>query len=167
MYTSTVVYPISANPPTLGHADILRRACKKFKHVFWVAAINPNKTSAIPQEIQLAMMNDYVEHYALDNVTIANVAGSLMRYAIKMKVDFILRGVRNTSDLQAEMELSAGYRGINEEIETICFFANPGLVTISSSLVRELVTVGEKIDQYVVGGVAEKLYQLFDKKTDD
>jgi len=161
MHTSTVVYPISANPPTLGHADILRRACKKFKHVFWVAAINPNKKQTIPQEIQLEMMNDYVEHYSLDNVSVGYTEGSLMRYAIEMKVDFILRGVRNTSDLQAEMELAAGYRGINQDIETICFFANPGLVTISSSLVRELVMVGEKIDQYVVNGVAEKLYNLF------
>ena len=163
MHTNTVVYPISANPPTLGHADILHRACKKFKHVFWVAAINPNKKSAISQEVQLAMMNDYVEHYSLDNVTVAHVSGSLMRYAIKMNVDFILRGVRNTSDLQAEMELAAGYRGINQEIETICFFANPGLVTISSSLVRELAMVGEKIDQYVVSGVAKKLYQLYNQ----
>ena len=158
-----IVYPISANPPTLGHADIMRRAAHKFDTVFWVAAVDPDKSSYFPIDAKLAMMKDYVEHFGLTNVFVEHEGGSLVRYALKKKAKFILRGIRNTSDLHSEMDLAVGYRGVDRSIETICLFANPQLVMVSSTLVRQLATVGERVDQYLLPSVAEKVTSCIQK----
>lgn len=154
-----VVYPISANPPTFGHADIMQRAAKQFDMVYWVAAVDPDKVSMVPVETKLEMMKDYVNHYNLSNVVVEHWGGSLVRYAQQKDARIIIRGVRNTRDLHAEMDLATGYRGVDDQIETICFFSNPQLVMVSSTLVRQLAKVGESIDQYVLPSVAKKIKQ--------
>ena len=103
------------------------------------------------------MMRDYVKHFGLANVFVEYHAGSIVRYCLSRKAKFILRGVRNTSDLQKEMDLSTGYRGVDDSVETICMFANPQLVMVSSSLVRQLANVDESISQYVLPSVEQKL----------
>ena len=56
-----------------------------------------------------------------------------------------------------ELELAAGNRGINKQIETVCLFTKPHYATISSTLVRELAMLGEQIDQYVLPEISEKI----------
>ena len=150
------IYPISANPPTYGHADIMVRAAKKFEQLFWVAAVDPDKTTVIPTSTKLEMMEDYVQYHNLTNVKVEYWDGSIVRYAQKKGAQFILRGIRNTKDLSVEMELATGYRGVSAEIETLCLFPNPELVMVSSTMIRQLARVGEQIDQYLLPTVAKK-----------
>ena len=163
MKNDIVVYPISANPPTLGHADIMQRAARRFKKLYWVAAINPNKIVDFPVDLQINMMNEYVKFYEIDNVIVDHVIGSMIRYAMKVNAEFIIRGIRNTSDLQLEMELATAYRGINDKIETICFLADPKLVTVSSNLVRQISKVNENITPYVLPKVAKMIDSHYKK----
>jgi pantetheine-phosphate adenylyltransferase len=149
-----IVYPISANPPTWGHADIMMRAAKNFDHLYWIAAVNVNKKSVFTPEEKMDMMKAYVNYYQLDNVTVDYCSGTVIRYAEEKKASFLLRGLRNTSDFQAELELASGNRGICKDIETLCMFSKPHFATISSSLIRELAILGEKIDQYVLPSIA-------------
>ncbi len=155
MRTNVGVYPISANPPTLGHADIMRRASMCFNRLYWVAAINPHKAIDFPVDLQLRMMKEYTKHYKLKNVIVDHVEGSMVRYTTQKNAKFIIRGIRNTNDLQLEMELSTAYRGMNEAIETICFMADSKLVMVSSNLVRQIAKVQESIRAYVLPSVAE------------
>lgn len=159
-----VVYPISANPPTWGHADIMMRAAKCFDEVYWVAAINPNKPDPdfTPEE-RLKMMQAYVDYYKLDNVVVDSHAGTMVRYIRSKGAQFLLRGLRNTSDFQLELEMAAGNRGIDKEVETICMFTKPHFATISSSLVRELAILGEQIDQYVLRSLAPEIMAKLQK----
>ena len=146
-----IVYPTSANPPTWGHADIMMRAAKRFDKLIWTIASNPKKaTMGFTVEEKIKMMKAYVKFYQLENVEVLNCTGAVVRFAKEHSAQFILRGLRNTSDFQMELELAAGNRGIDKNIETICMFSKPHFATISSSLVRELAILGEKIDQYVL-----------------
>jgi pantetheine-phosphate adenylyltransferase len=151
MSKKIIVYPISGSPPTWGHADLMMRAAQKFDQLIWVAAHNPHKPDPVftPQE-RVEMMEKYVNYYDLKNVEVIHYDGTIIRLAQKYQAEFLLRGLRNTSDFQMELELAAGNRGIDKAIETICFFAKPHFATISSSLVRELAFLDEKIDQYVL-----------------
>ena len=153
MSEKIIVYPISANPPTWGHADIMMRAASHFDKVIWVAATNPHKTYMFTLEERLEMMQAYVDYYKLKNVEIWTIA----RFAESKGAEFLLRGLRNSSDYQMELELSVGNRGINKEIETICLFAKPHFATISSTLIRELAMLNERIDQYVMPSIAKKI----------
>ena len=149
MSKSIIIYPISGNPPTWGHADLMQRASSNFGVVHWVAAINPGKTQVFSMEERMEMMRAYVDYYKLKNVQVSSYEGAIVRYAKELKGNFLLRGLRNTTDFQMELELAAGNRGIDKTVETVCMFTKPHFATISSSLVRELAMLGEKIDQYV------------------
>ncbi len=157
MKEKIIVYPISANPPTWGHADIMMRAAKHFDKVIWVAATNPKKTYMFTVEERLEMMHAYVEYYKLKNVEVCEYQGTIARFAEQRNAEFLLRGLRNSSDYQMELELSVGNRGISKEIETICLFAKPHFATISSTLIRELAILNERIDQYVMPSIAKKI----------
>ncbi len=154
-----IVYPISANPPTWGHADIMMRAATNFDHLYWVAGINPSKKYQFTNEERIEMMQAYVDYYKLDNVTVCAHEGAIVRFAEQKGAQFLLRGLRNTSDYQLELDLSVGNRGINKNIETICMFAKPHFATISSSLIRELAALNERIDQYVMPSLAKKIIE--------
>lgn len=157
MSEKIIVYPISANPPTWGHADIMMRAATHFDHLYWVAATNPKKTYMFTEEERLSMMQAYVDYYKLKNVEICIFSGTIARFAEDKKAQFLLRGLRNSSDYQMELELAVGNRGISKNIETICMFSKPHFATISSSLIRELATLNERIDQYVMPSIAKKI----------
>lgn len=157
MSEKIIVYPISANPPTWGHADIMMRAAMRFDKIVWVAATNPQKTYMFTLEERLAMMHAYVKYYKLKNVEICSHEGTIARFAEERGAHFLLRGLRNSSDYQMELELSVGNRGINKELETICLFAKPHFATISSTLIRELALLNERIDQYVMPSIAKKI----------
>ena len=160
MQKKIVVYPTSANPPTWGHGDILSRAAKKFDLVYWVAAKNYSKVLDFTLEQRISMMEAYVKYYKLSNVIVDAFEGAVIRYAQEKKAGFLLRGLRNTSDFQAELEYSAGNRGIDKYIETICLFAKPHFATISSSLIRELAVLGEKIEQYVLPDIVNQIMEV-------
>lgn len=160
-----IVYPISGNPPTWGHADIMMRASKHFDTLYWVAATNPAKQYMFTEKERLEMMQAYVKYYKLKNVIVCSHSGTIVRFAEEKGAQFLLRGLRNSSDYQMELELSVGNRGICKEIETICMFSKPHFATISSSLIRELALLNERIDQYVMPSIAEKiLKKLHGKK---
>ena len=95
--------------------------------------------------------------FVFDGRLIFGKSLSKIRFAEKVKANFLLRGLRNTTDFQLEHDLAAGNRGINKEVETICMFSKPHFATISSSLVRELAMLGERIDQYVLPEIADKI----------
>ena len=83
-----------------------------------------------------------------------------VRYAERIGATLILKGLRNASDLQAEMEQAIGNRGINSRIETITLFTSPRYSVISSSLIRELALLGENLDPYVLPSVAERIRRI-------
>ncbi len=157
--TKKIVYAISANPPTWGHADIMMRAASKFDELYWVAAINSNKVYEFNSDEKVEMMQKYVDYYKIKNVKVMSHSGTIIRLAEDLGAHFLLRGLRNTTDFQKELELASGNRGINKNIETICMFSKPHFATISSSLVRELASLGERIDQYVMPSLADQITQ--------
>lgn len=151
------LYPISGNPPTWGHADIMARAVRMFGQLTWALAFNPAKVYDCPVEARLEMMRDYVRHLNLDGVTVDAYEGATVRYAERIGAQVIVKGLRNAADMQVEMEQAFGNRGMNPEIETALLFTQPRYGAISSSLIRELAGLGENIDEYVLPAVAEKL----------
>jgi len=157
------IYPISANPPTWGHANILLRASSLFDHVYWAAAVNVNKKYIFSPEDRIQMMQEYIKYYRLKNVSAESYSGATVRYAEQIKAQVIIKGLRNMADFQGEIEQATGNRGINETIETILMFAHPHLSVVSSSLVRELALLGENIETYVLKSVAEMVAEIIAK----
>ncbi len=154
------LYPISGNPPSWGHADVMERAARVFGRVTWALAVNPAKTYLFSAQERMAMMEDYLRHFELKNVTVAEYQGSTVRFAEKIGATVIVKGLRNASDLQAEMEQATGNRNQNPAIETVTLFTSPRYSVISSSLIRELALLGEDIEPYVLESVAVRIRRI-------
>jgi pantetheine-phosphate adenylyltransferase len=159
-----VLYPISGNPPTWGHADVMERAARQFDKVTWALAVNPGKSYLFSREERLEMMEVYVRHFKLTNVTTSAYEGATVRFAEQIGARIILKGLRNASDLQAEMEQAMGNQGMNPGIETIAMFTSPRYSVISSSLIREIAKLGEDITPYVHPDVAASVEQILGRK---
>ncbi len=159
------IYPISANPPTWGHGDILKRAANHFDHVYWAAAVNTQKKYLFSPEERVQMMEEYVKHYQLENITVEAYKGSTVRYAEKREAQVIIKGLRNITDFHGELEQSMGNQGINKSIETFYIFAHPHLSALSSSLVRELALLGEDIGSYVPNSVAGMVVEILSRQS--
>lgn len=151
------LYPISGNPPTWGHADVMARAAHVFDELTWALAFNPKKKYDTPIGVRMEMMDDYVRHLKLNNVTVDSYEGGTVRYAEKIGAGVIIKGLRNQNDFQAEFEQAFGNKGVNGHIETMLLFTQPRNGAISSSLIRELALLGENVDEYVLPSVAQKL----------
>ena len=149
------LYPISGNPPTWGHADILERAARIFTRVTWALAVNPAKSYMFEQAERIHMMQIYVEHFGLKNVQIDAYQGATVRFAERIGATAILKGLRNATDMQAEMEQAMGNSGMNPKIETVAMFTSPRFSIINSTLIREIALLGEGIEDYVHPRVAE------------
>ena len=159
------VYPTSANPPTYGHADILLRTARQFDHVFWSAAMNSEKHYIFDADVRKRMMNEYVQHYDLKNVTVDSFTGSTIRYVQKREAKTIVKGLRSLDDFQGEFQQAVGNKGIDPEIETFCLFGKPDLFAINSTLVRELAYLGESIKSYVLPSVADIVMHIIKKNS--
>jgi pantetheine-phosphate adenylyltransferase len=157
---SHVLYPISGNPPTWGHADVMERASRCFDNVTWALAVNPGKSYLFTIEDRIQMMGEYVSHFQLKNVTLATYEGATVRYAERIGAGLILKGLRNATDLQAEMEQAMGNQGMNPDIQTIAMFTSPRYSVVSSSLIRELAQMGEDISPYVHPAVAKRVERI-------
>jgi pantetheine-phosphate adenylyltransferase len=102
------------------------------------------------------IVNDLKDE-GLNNIEVDAFEGSAIRYTERIGANFILRGLRNTSDLQFELDMATANRGISKKVETVCMFSKPHYATLSSSMVKEIAILGEKIDQYVHPYVAQKI----------
>jgi pantetheine-phosphate adenylyltransferase len=155
-----ILYPGTFCPPTIGHGDLVIRAARRFDTVLWAIGVNPAKECFLSVEERMDMLNHITEESrrsGTTNVKVVSFEGPAIRYAEKVGAAFILRGLRNTSDLQLELEMATANRGISKQIETVCMFSKPHYATISSSIVREVAFLGEEIGQYVHPYVARKI----------
>lgn len=140
-------FPGSFDPFTKGHADIVERGLKLFDEIIIGIGTNTNKKryfeiDVIEREIKGAFANDpriKIVHY--DDLT-ASVAK-------KYGAQFILRGLRNTTDFEYENTISQVNRQLAKDLETVFLITAPELAPISSTIVRELHKFGADITPYI------------------
>ncbi len=148
------VFPGSFDPVTIGHQDIIARASKLFDRVY--VSIVPNGMKTHPMftdEQKLALMRASVE--AFPNVE-AELGGLLTDYALRRNAQFLVRGVRNSVDFDAEQQLSLIYRDVSEgALETVLLIAEPRYQHISSTMVREMIKYGQPLEKYMPRRAAE------------
>jgi len=154
------LYPISGNPPSWGHADIMERAAHIFDRITWAVAVNPAKTYMFSPAERMEMMGEYIRHFGVNNVTVTEYQGATVRFAQRIGASVIVKGLRNPLDLQAEMEQAQGNRNIDPGIETVALLTSPRFSVINSTLIRELALLGEDIEPYVIAPVAAKVRQI-------
>jgi pantetheine-phosphate adenylyltransferase len=150
------LFPGSFDPFTNGHADIVQRGLKLFDEVIIGIGTNSNKKryfdlSVITDGINLAFEGESrvkVIYYDDLTATVANTHNA----------QFILRGLRNTTDFEYENTISQVNRQLSSHLETVFLITSPHLAPISSTIVRELHKFGADISSFIPYPI-EKLKQ--------
>ena len=152
----SAMYPGTFDPITLGHEDLVRRAARLFDHV--VVAIARDTGGKVPmftfgERVEMAK-HALAEH---DNVEIRGYSGLTVEYARKNGHEVIVRGLRAVSDFEYEFQLANMNRALTEDVETVFLTPTDRYTYISSTLVREVATLGGDVSGFVSAQVREAL----------
>jgi len=141
------VFPGSFDPFTRGHEDVVRRAVKLFDKVIVGVGNNPKKERYFPIEV----IEDRIrEAFASEpRVEVIRYENLTAEFAQSMGANFLLRGLRNTTDFEYENGIAQANRSVYPDLETIFMITSPSLAYISSSIVRELHRFGRNVDAFV------------------
>ena len=157
---TAAMYPGTFDPITLGHEELVRRISSLFNEVIVAIASSPRKDLmfSIDERIHLAkeVLSD------LQNVNVIAYEGLTVDFAQKNNIQVVVRGLRSAQDFDYELRLADMNRSLSEEIETIFLTPNK-YAFVSSSLVREIASMGGDISKFVSPVVQQALVDYFQK----
>ncbi len=141
-----ILFPGTFDPFTIGHLSIVNRALLHFDEVVIGIGHNMFKKTFFPVEKRVAIVQKIFEHEP--RVSVVSYDSLTADFAKEIEADLILRGIRTVADFEYERTVADTNRSLNG-IETIMLFTETQYSFISSSIVRELITYGKDVSQYV------------------
>ncbi|MBT8085658.1 MAG: pantetheine-phosphate adenylyltransferase [Woeseia sp.] len=153
--TVSAMYPGTFDPITLGHVDLTRRACRLFDRVVVAIAANPGKEPMFTLEERVALAEGALKD--IGNIEITGYDGLTVDFARENDLQVIVRGLRAISDFEYEFQLANMNRHLTDEVETAFLTPTEKYTYISSSLVREVATLGGDISEFVPKNVKKAL----------
>ena len=141
------VYPGSFDPITLGHENIILRACKVFDHVIVGVAKNNKKNSMLTFDQRLELAKLTIK--GSKNVSVLGYKGLTINFLSSLDATVIIRGVRSEQDFNYESEISSMNNMMNNNIETFFLPSSDNFKAISSSRVKEIYGLGGDISKFV------------------
>jgi pantetheine-phosphate adenylyltransferase len=141
------VYPGTFDPITRGHEDLVRRAAGMFDHVVLAIAANPGKVPMFDLDERVALARAVLAD--IGNVEVVGYGGLTVEFARAQGIGVILRGLRAISDFEFEFQMANMGRHIAPGIETVFLTPKEQFTFISSTLVREIATLGGNVGEFV------------------
>ena len=145
--TVSAMYPGTFDPITLGHEDLVRRACRLFDKVVVAIAANPGKEPMFSSEERVDLARSVLS--GISNVEVCGYEGLTVDFAHEQNLQVIIRGLRAISDFEYEFQLSNMNRHLAGDVETVFLTPTETYTYISSSLVREVCSLGGDISEFV------------------
>ena len=153
----SAMYPGTFDPITLGHEDLVRRATRLFDKVVVAVAANPSKEPMFTLDERVDLAQTVLA--GLDNVEVMGYSGLIVDFAKDHGLKAIVRGLRAISDFEYEFQLANMNRHLTDEVESVFLTPTETYTYISSSLVREIFSMGGNISEFVSPTVKEALME--------
>lgn len=153
--TVSAMYPGTFDPVTLGHEDLVRRGARLFDKVVVAIAANPGKEPMFSLEERVELARATLKD--IENVEVTGYTGLTVDFALENGLQVIVRGLRAVSDFEYEFQLANMNRHLTDEVETAYLTPTEKFTFISSSLVREVASLGGDVSQFVSPEVKEAL----------
>lgn len=159
MSQRSVLYPGTFDPITNGHHDLIRRAAELFDRVVVAVAADTGKEPAFNLDERVRLAKTVTAD--LPQVEVTSFSGLTVEFARSNGITAILRGLRAVSDFEFEFQMAAMNRHLGPEVETV--FLTPGerFTFISSSLVRQVASLGGSVTDLVHPAVDAALQDRF------
>ncbi|MFN3235192.1 MAG: pantetheine-phosphate adenylyltransferase [Gammaproteobacteria bacterium] len=153
--STTVVYPGTFDPVTLGHIDIIERASHMFDQVIVAVAKRPEKETLFEFDERVDLVKDCLE--GKDKIKVEGFSELLTDFLKHHRTHTIIRGVRAYSDFEYEVQLASMYRRLMPNIECVYLLPSEKNMNVSSSLVREVARLNGDVSSCVPDFVAQAL----------
>ena len=140
------IFPGSFDPPTNGHVDVIRRGAALFDRLIVAIGENPDKKALLAPDQRAAVLERIIAD--MPNVQVRTFQGLTVDFARKAGAAAILRGIRNSSDLQFEYQVALTNRVV-AGVETVFIITSTQWAFTSSSLIRQVARMGGDVSAMV------------------
>jgi pantetheine-phosphate adenylyltransferase len=150
------VYPGTFDPITNGHLDILERALRLFDRVIVTVAINVRKQPLFTADERIGFIRDALAPHG-DRLEFAQDSGLLVEFCQRNGASVIVRGLRALADFEYEFQLAHMNRRLAPGVDTVFFMTDERNHYVSSSLVKEVASLGGDVHGLVPPAVEAAL----------
>ncbi len=158
------LYPGTFDPITLGHVDIITRACSLVERLVIGIAINRDKGPLFNLEERVAMVEAECGPIGAAlgvEILVHPFENLLIHCAEDVGTNMIIRGLRAVSDFEYEFQMVGMNRAMNDDVETVFLMADAHYQAIASRLVKEIARLGGDVSGFVPAPVAAALAERF------
>ena len=157
------IYPGTFDPITKGHLHIIKRASRLVDHLIVAVASNDRKTPLFNIEERLEMVRTDIANLPdkSGEVSVESFDTLLIKYARQKQATLIFRGLRAISDFEFEFQMTGMNAKLDPGIETVFLMASDKWQFVSSSFIKEIVTLGGDVSEFVTPAVEKRLKTRF------
>lgn len=159
MEKNIAVFPGSFDPFTLGHLSIIERALPIFDKIIVSIGLNNEKDSFFSLEKRQNWIKDIFANES--KIEVDAFQSLTVDYCIHKGANFLLRGLRTSSDFEYERQIGQINRVLNKHIETVYFLTLPEHTHISSTIVREIIKYKSDVSQFVPDLIAKDIIKTY------
>lgn len=156
------IFPGSFDPITNGHLDVIKRGMKLFDELIVAVGRSHIKNQLFTPEERVEMIAEILDKDKMPGVSVESYEGLTVEYAAKRKADVILRGLRSLTDVQYEFQLAMTNRAV-AGIETIFIMTSEQYGFTSSTLIREIASLGGDLSNLIPKSVQKRLKKRMKK----
>ncbi|NBU23647.1 MAG: pantetheine-phosphate adenylyltransferase [Actinobacteria bacterium] len=155
---TVAIYPGSFDPVTLGHLSVLKRAAQLFDELHVLVVHNPDKNARFSAPEREALLRESISELGISGrITVSSLTEGLMVEAAKrLNAHAIVKGFRTAGDIEYEIPMAQVNRDLSG-IETVFLASEPGYGYVSSSLVKQVASLGGDVSSYVTKTVLSAL----------
>jgi pantetheine-phosphate adenylyltransferase len=151
------IYPGTFDPITVGHLDIVRRACHMFDEIIIAVAESKAKKPMFTHEQRIAMARSATADRP--KVKVIGFESLLVDLSDRLEANIIIRGLRAVSDFEYELQMGYANASLKKELETIYLMPSLEHAFVSSSIVRTILAFGGKYDHLVSPATQKEIEQ--------
>ena len=144
------MFPGSFDPITIGHCEIIEKACEIFDELIVSVGNNSEKDYKFSLDQRLKFISDEFKNNS--KVYVEKYEGLTVDFCKTKNIRHIVRGLRNPADFEFEKKIAL-FNNSLEDVETIFFLTSPNNAFISSSMVREIIDNGGNFKKFVPNSV--------------
>jgi pantetheine-phosphate adenylyltransferase len=160
----TALYAGSFDPVTNGHLDVVRHAAALADRLVLAIGVHPGKAPLFTTEERLAMLEQTcgpIARRAKCKLSCITFSGLVVDAARKAGATLLIRGLRDASDFDYEMQMAGMNEAMARDIQTVFLPASPGVRPITATLVRQIAAMGGDVSAFVPASVVGRLKKKF------
>jgi len=159
----TGFYPGSFDPVTNGHLDVIERACRLVDTLYVGVGLHIGKTPLLSDKDRMELLRQTVEPIASrtrTDVKIVEFEGLMVQKARDLDAKLIIRGLRDTTDYNYEMQMVGMNSQMAPDLQTVFVPSSPHVRHISATLVRQIAQMGGDVTAFVPAIVLKALNKI-------